>query len=119
MIRIAIFLAAISACAAPAPHYHFVMRVASLAPAPRPGEPRVAVLGQITRPGMIRFRPGLTVVGAIMDAGGLTPLGRLNRVEIDRGHTRIAVSLEAIVEGRAPDLVLAAGDVVFVPESDI
>ena len=119
MVRFAILLAAISACAAPAPHYHFVMPVASAAPSPGPGEPRVAVLGQIQRPGMIRFHPGLTVVGAIVDAGGLTVLAERHRIQIDRGHTRTSVSINAIVEGRAPDVALAPDDVVFVPEGDI
>jgi protein involved in polysaccharide export with SLBB domain len=119
MKRIALALAFAAACAAPSPRYHFVMPVASTAPPPAPGEPRVGVLGQIAHPGWVRFRPGLTVIGAIVDAGGFTALAQTRRVQIERGTTRIAVSTQAILDGRAPDLVLAPGDLVFVPESDI
>ena len=119
MMRIAIAIGLVAACAAPAPPYHFVMPTASAAPEPGPGEPRVAVLGSIQRPGMIRFHPGLTVVGAIVDAGGFTELAARGRAEIDRGHTRTRVSIYEIVDGRAPDLALAPDDVVFVPESGI
>ena len=119
MIRIAIAIGVVAACAAPAPRYHFVMPTASAAPEPGPGEPRVAVLGQITHPGMIRFHPGLTVIGAIVDAGGFTELAERHRIQIDRGHTRTHVSISEIVDGRAPDVALAPDDVVLVPEGDI
>lgn len=89
------------------------------------GNREVSVLGQVNEAGSIDWRDGLTLVQAVSLAGGLTTFAAPNRVKLTRRTgrgdetTTIEVSLKAIVDGRAEDVVLRPGDIVFVPESRI
>lgn len=81
---------------------------------------RVSVFGQVQRAGTIKFVPGLTIVDAVAQSGGFTPMARKNMVQITRvvdGKKKTyTVPVELIGEGRRPNFMMAAGDVVFVPE---
>jgi len=83
----------------------------------------ISVLGQVGKPGSLPFVDRLTLVQAISEAGGLTPLAAARRVKITRrtGNTTqtFEVSLPAITDGREPDIVLQPGDIIFVPEAAI
>lgn len=85
----------------------------------------VSVLGQVNEAGSLGWRDGLTLVQAVSLAGGLTPYAAPQRVKLTRRTGRgdetvtFEVSLSAIVDGRAEDMVLRPGDIVFVPESRI
>jgi protein involved in polysaccharide export with SLBB domain len=87
------------------------------------GNREVSVLGQVNKAGSLDFRDGLTIVQAVSEAGGLTDFAAPKRVKLTRrtgnGDETITfeVSLSAIIEGRAEDLVLRPGDIVFVPET--
>lgn len=89
------------------------------------GNREVSVLGQVTKAGSLDYRDGLTLVQAVSLAGGLTPFAAPARVKLTRRTGRgdetltFEVSLSAIIDGRAEDLVLRPGDIVFVPESRI
>lgn len=81
---------------------------------------QIAVVGAVSKPGSYPLTRGMTLVQAIGAAGGLSALARgddtivTRRVEgkLQRIHARV----EAISEGHAQDIVLQAGDIVFVPE---
>ncbi len=89
------------------------------------GNREVSVLGQVNESGSIDWRDGLTLVQAVSLAGGLTPFAAPGRVKLTRrtGNgdetVTLEVSLTAIVDGRAEDLALRPGDIVFIPESRI
>ncbi len=82
---------------------------------------KVSVLGQVDKPGTFRYQDQLSLVEAITLAGGLTKIAAASRVKITRvreGREQVfVVALDRILDGRATNLRLRAGDVVFVPES--
>jgi hypothetical protein len=116
----ALVLAAAAGCAPPAPPHRFVMPTA--APDARDACascPRVAVIGEVTAPGFVRFHAGLTVVGAIVAAGGFTALADRSTVVVVRGRRHVHVSVSAIVDGEQPDLPRAPGYLVEIADREI
>lgn len=82
---------------------------------------KVFVLGEVARPGTFAFDDRMTVVQAITLAGGLKTLAAANRIVltrlIDGEERKYLVPFEDISNGRAPNVGLRPGDIVFVPES--
>ena len=64
--------------------------------------------------------PGMTVVRAISQAGGLTSLARRHRIilrrKIGSKTRRVVVDYGAITNNEIPDVPLQAGDTIHVPE---
>lgn len=89
------------------------------------GNREVSVLGKVNKAGSLDYRDGLSVVQAISLAGGLADFAAPRRIKLTRrtGNgdetVTIELSLPAIIEGRAEDVILRPGDIVFVPESSI
>jgi protein involved in polysaccharide export with SLBB domain len=83
----------------------------------------VSVLGQVQKPGTFPYVEKLTVVQAISEAGGLNELAHARRVKLTRkgpaGVGTYDVSVKAITEGRAADILLQPGDIIFVPLAPI
>lgn len=77
---------------------------------------KCTVSGQVTRNGNIRFTPGMTIVEAIAQSGGFTPLARKNMVQVTRGKETYKIPVEMIAEGKRPNFPMMPGDEVFVPE---
>ncbi|MFO0570818.1 MAG: polysaccharide biosynthesis/export family protein [Polyangiaceae bacterium] len=81
---------------------------------------RVTVLGSVSKPGSFPLTPGLTLLQAISLAGGLTAIANKDRVNLTRqtktGRTTVVLTVEAITDGRSPDLPLQAGDSIYVHE---
>jgi len=86
----------------------------------------VTVLGQVRNPGRVNLPPtrDLTVTRAIQLAGGLGTSARQRSVRVTRvaehgGRENIRVNLRKVGArgAKEEDLVLKAGDVVFVPET--
>ena len=81
---------------------------------------KVSVLGQVARSGTIRFTPGMTIVEAIAQSGGFSPMARKNMVKVTRfldGHKETyKIPVEMIGEGKRPNFPVMPGDEVFVPE---
>lgn len=82
---------------------------------------QVHVLGAVVQPRSVRLAGSLTLVQAIALAGGSEPYAYLKNVAILRGslaHPQIAVvEVDKVLLGRAPDVRLEAGDIVYVPDS--
>jgi protein involved in polysaccharide export with SLBB domain len=81
---------------------------------------KIAVLGQVNKPGSVIYFPRMTIMDAIAAAGGFTPVAAQNSVKLRRevnGHTQSATfRVSDISEGRAPNVVLMPRDVLFVEE---
>lgn len=81
---------------------------------------RIAILGQVAAPGTFPFTRGLTLIQAISQAGGLTPIANLDKVNLTRrtkgGSKTVVISMGTIMEGRSADIPLQSGDRIFVHE---
>ncbi len=82
----------------------------------------VFVDGWVSKPGSYPVTRGLTLNGAVAAAGGkLFPAdlrhATLGRVAESGTQQLLPVDLEAVAEGRAPDVPITDGDVVRVPAS--
>jgi protein involved in polysaccharide export with SLBB domain len=77
---------------------------------------RCTVSGQVIRNGDIKFTPGMTIVEAIAQSGGFTPLARKNMVKVIRGAETYKIPVELIAEGKRPNFPVMPGDRIFVPE---
>lgn len=82
---------------------------------------KVVVVGNVRKPGTFRFEDDMTVVQAVSLAGGLTKLAEKNGLIltriVDGAEKKFVVPFENIGLGRAPNVTLQPGDIVFVPES--
>ena len=82
---------------------------------------RVTVLGQVRKPGSFSLSPGMTLLQAISQAGGLSAIANRDRVNLTRrsepeAAKTVVLSFDAITEGRSPDVPLQAGDQIYVNE---
>ena len=81
--------------------------------------PQVHILGAVVQPHSERMTGPLTVIQAIALSGGTDREACLTNVAILRGslaHPQIAiVAVDEILRGKAPDVRLESGDIVFVP----
>lgn len=82
----------------------------------------VYVHGEVKAPGPIKSTGDLTVLRAISQVGGVTPMAATSRVEILRAQgekkERIRVDLDKMMKapGENPDMRLKPNDIVFVPQ---
>jgi polysaccharide export outer membrane protein len=81
---------------------------------------KCSVFGQVAHSGTIKFTPGMTIVEAIAQSGGFTPLARKNMVKVTRTlegkKDTYKLPVELIAEGKRPNFPMMPGDEVFVPE---
>lgn len=77
----------------------------------------LTVMGQVSKPGEIAFRSGMTISQCIAAAGGALPVANLGNVTILRGTETIRVDVRRILRGKAADVVVQPGDRVYVNES--
>lgn len=82
---------------------------------------RIEVQGEVKKPDTFALEPGMTLVGAISRAGGLTTLANKQSVTIRRttksGKVVAAVvSYAAIIDNEIPDVPLQSGDSIYVDE---
>ncbi|MFO0693297.1 MAG: polysaccharide biosynthesis/export family protein [Polyangiales bacterium] len=82
---------------------------------------RITVMGAVSQAGQFPISPGLTVVQAISLAGGFTALAARNDTVLTRQNAdgqprRFRIPADEISRGRAQDVPIQAGDIIFVPE---
>lgn len=77
----------------------------------------VFVSGEVTRPGPVAWREGLTITQVLAAAGGPERTANLRKALILRGDQRIQVNVRDIRKGRAPDVPIRADDQIIVDES--
>jgi polysaccharide biosynthesis/export protein len=78
------------------------------------------VLGEVQRPGVYQLKDNVTVLSALMQAGGETPQGSIKRTKLVRGDLKNPdqriIDIGKIKKGDlSADVKLQAGDVVIVP----
>ncbi len=82
---------------------------------------KVLVYGKVQKPGVFPYTDDMSIVDAIVLAGGFAQFASGNGTSVIRptatGEERFKVAVEDIGTGRAPNFYLRPGDVVFVPES--
>jgi len=80
---------------------------------------RVSVTGAVANPGTFAVFPGMTVVQAISQAGGFSALASQDNTVLTRttaeGRRRFRVPVSRITDGRARDVRVMGGDIIFVP----
>ena len=76
---------------------------------------RITIWGAVVRPGAYPVDLTMTITDALALAGGATPEGKANRVELRRGHGRRVINLSGETQ-RVGDTSLRSGDQLFVPQ---
>lgn len=81
---------------------------------------KIAVLGQVQKPGPILYFPHMTIVDAIAAAGGFTEVAAKNSVTVRReANGKVQTRnyrVADISEGRSPNVGILPGDVLVVEE---
>ena len=90
-------------------------------PSTSSSENRIMVLGEVRNPKVVRFQREVSLMEAVAEAGGVKASAWERRSFVVRGSLReptvIPVNLRDVAVGRAADLPLKSGDIVFVPKS--
>jgi polysaccharide export outer membrane protein len=82
----------------------------------------VYVNGEVKAPGAVKYTGDLTILKALTQVGGLTPLAAGGRVDVLRGNTekkeRIRVDVDKMMRSpdEYPDIRLQPNDIIFVPQ---
>lgn len=79
----------------------------------------IFILGAVNSPGMYRMRSDTTIAKALALAGGHTRDAYIDRAMLIRGTrtkpTAGNIDIKAIITGRAPDILLIRGDILYLP----
>jgi polysaccharide export outer membrane protein len=78
----------------------------------------VYVGGEVDKPGAQAFQDGLTVLQALTQAGGPTPLARLRGGYVLRGDAVISLNIKRMRDGKEGDIEMKPGDQLFLKESN-
>jgi protein involved in polysaccharide export with SLBB domain len=80
----------------------------------------ITLLGQVSKPGSYPLLPGMSLILAISQAGGLTAVASASHVNLTRKtggkQQTVEIDVGAIIDGKAPDVPLQAGDQIYVHE---
>jgi protein involved in polysaccharide export with SLBB domain len=87
-------------------------------------EKTVFVGGEVTRPGTLPYKKGLTPMQAVLAAGGFRDTARVDSVIVVRAAKDQVMSRklnldEVVRDGAKEVLMLAPNDILFVPRTDI
>jgi polysaccharide export outer membrane protein len=82
---------------------------------------KVFVLGEIAKPGTFPYEENMSILQAVLLAGGFTKTSSKNGTSVTRlvngQETRVRVPVADIEQGREKNFPLQPGDIIFVPES--
>jgi protein involved in polysaccharide export with SLBB domain len=82
---------------------------------------QLSISGEVAKDGKIKYTPGMTIVDAIAQSGGFTPMAKKNHVkvirrELEGTEVTYRIPVGAIQDGKRPNFYVAPDDRVFVPE---
>lgn len=84
---------------------------------------QIVIVGAVETPGPIAYTHGLTLIDLISRVGGLSDVAAKDRVQLTRlvdGKTvEITVPFQQVVRGRAPNMMLWPGDILYVPTAGL
>jgi polysaccharide export outer membrane protein len=102
------------------PHHNVYVRSGDLVFVPAARGSRISVLGSVQQPRVVPFRRGVRLTEALAMAGGTSEFADEADVRIVRGplsQPRVyRANYKDLFRGKATDVLLAPGDVVFVTE---
>jgi protein involved in polysaccharide export with SLBB domain len=79
---------------------------------------KITVLGQVQKPGSFSFASGMTLLQAVSLSGGFTSIAKTDQINLTRktksGSKTVILSVDSITDGRSPDILLQAGDAIYV-----
>jgi polysaccharide export outer membrane protein len=75
---------------------------------------RVNILGAVRNPGLYPVDATMTIADALAVAGGATPEGNADKIEVLRDGERVSVAITR--RTRLADSAVRSGDQLFVPE---
>lgn len=82
---------------------------------------KVFVFGEVQKPGTFPFEENMSIVQAVTLAGGFTRNAAQNSTSLTRRvngqEVKVKVNVQDIALGKAPNVTLEPGDIVYVPES--
>ena len=82
---------------------------------------KIYVMGHVKKPGIYEFQDGLTALNACLLAGGFAKFAAPNRATVSRFENNekviIKINLDDVKDGKTDDIILKAGDRVYVPKS--
>jgi polysaccharide export outer membrane protein len=83
-----------------------------------PKAERINVIGKVNTPGAVAYRTGMSVLDALLDAGGVRDDANLAGATIQRGADKLPVNLDSLLRLGDIDfnLKLQPGDTLFIPE---
>lgn len=80
---------------------------------------RVYVNGEVNRPGAFSLLPAMTALQALSSAGGFTQFANRKKIYVlrteDGKQVKHPFNYKEVVDGKAPDMPLQAGDIIVVP----
>lgn len=86
-----------------------------------PAESKIYVEGEVKKPGVYDYQPGLTALNACIMAGGFAKFAAPNRARIIRKDKNrqavIKIDLNEIKKGLTPDIEMKPGDLLHIPET--
>ncbi len=79
-------------------------------------EPYILMMGELKRPARIAFRPELTLLEAVREAGGFADTANQKRVKLERvtSDRTVIIDVTKLIQKPALDIPLIAGDKVTV-----
>lgn len=81
----------------------------------------VTVDGQVQKPGIVEFRPGLMLTDVIAQSGGPTKRALTSGVVIVRktgqNSESVTVPYQDILQGKAPNVCMHPADLIYIPQS--
>lgn len=84
---------------------------------------QVVVIGAVGTPGPVPYADQLTIVDLVSRVGGLTESAAKDRVQVTRNIDgtlhEITVPVQQILRGRAPNMLIWPGDIVYVPSAGL
>jgi polysaccharide export outer membrane protein len=82
---------------------------------------KIFVVGEVQKPGTFPYEDNMTIIQAITLAGGFTKTAAKNSTDLTRmvegKETKVKVQVEDVAQGKAPNVLLLPGDIIYVPES--
>ena len=82
---------------------------------------KVFIFGEVAKPGTFPYEDHMTIIQAILLAGGFSKSASKNSANvtrlIDGQERKIKIAVQDIAEGREKNFELLPGDIIFVPES--
>lgn len=84
-------------------------------------ESKIYLEGEVKRPGIYDYQPGITALNACIMAGGFSAFAAPNRTRIIRKKDNdieiIKINLNHVKKGEIPDIKLKPGDRIHIPET--